>query len=139
MLYKSNFKKDLSKSIVAEEYTVDKLKPTYPKAHRIEGNHKEFDIMIPEVEETIEVKLDELADKTGNVFIEFQSRNEPSGIETTTADWWFIYIKKDLSKCIRIKTDELRQLIKDKTFRIVPGGDENTSMGYLIKVEDIEK
>ena len=139
MEYNSNFRTDLAKSIEAEDYTINKLKPMYPLVHRIEGNHKEYDIIIPEVDETIEVKRDLRAKETGNVYIEYESRNKLSGIETTTADWWFIYYEMDLSKCVCIRTEELKSLISEINPRKVPGGDKNTSWGYLIKLKDIVK
>lgn len=36
----------------------------------------------------VEVKTDRMTHKTGNVFIEYESRGKPSGIATTDADYW---------------------------------------------------
>ena len=48
---------------------------------------------------TIEVKMDFLAHKTNNIFIEFRSRNKLSGISTTQAEFWFyIILKKDTQR-----------------------------------------
>jgi hypothetical protein len=41
---------------------------------------------------TIEVKSDRMARKTGNVFIEVESRGKPSGLSTTLADHWAIEV-----------------------------------------------
>jgi len=41
---------------------------------------------------TIEVKLDLLTQKTGNIAIEYRSRNKKSGISTTKAKYWAFVI-----------------------------------------------
>ena len=91
MNHKGNFKKDLEFSQRAEDYTVKRLREKYPLSKRILGYNKECDIIIPERNETLEVKADRKTKKTKNLFIEYESREFPSGIKTTTADWWFYY------------------------------------------------
>jgi len=90
-------------------------------------------------EKKIEIKYDRKTKETGNIFIEFQSRNKLSGISTTQADFWTYYIDDDF--CITISTKKLKEkmkrLLKDKKAKIVPGGDENSSKGLLIKVQDL--
>ena len=87
-----------------------------------------------------EVKTDRLSAKTGNIYIEYESRGKPSGIKTTQADYWVYKVTE--SKAIVIKTQELiqivRQLIIDKkAIPNVRGGDNNTSLGVLVKIKDL--
>jgi len=87
-----------------------------------------------------EVKTDRLSAKTGNIYIEYESRGKPSGIKTTQADYWVYKVTE--SKAIVIKTHELiqivRQLIIDKkAIPNVRGGDNNTSLGVLVKIKDL--
>lgn len=87
-----------------------------------------------------EVKTDRLSAKTGNIYIEYESRGKPSGIKTTQADYWVYKITE--FKAIVIETEELkrvaRQLILDGKARSnVKGGDNNTSLGVLVKIKDI--
>jgi hypothetical protein len=87
-----------------------------------------------------EVKTDRLSAKTGNIYIEYESRGKPSGIKTTQADYWVYKVTE--SKAIVIKTEELiqivRQLIIDKkAIPNVKGGDNNTSIGVLVKIKDL--
>jgi hypothetical protein len=87
-----------------------------------------------------EVKTDRLSAKTGNIYIEYESRGKPSGIKTTQADYWVYKVTE--SKAIVIKTQELiqivRQLIIDKkAISNVRGGDNNTSLGVLVKIKDL--
>ena len=56
-------------------------------------------------EKKIEIKYDRKTKETGNIFIEFQSRNKLSGISTTQADFWTYYIDDDF--CITISTKNM--------------------------------
>ena len=82
----------------------------------------------------IEVKSDRLIHKTGNLFIEYRSRDKPSGLATTTANYW-IYRMDMLDTAIILPTDLLKKVCrvyyKNNEFKI-KGGDNNTSDGLLI-------
>ena len=88
------------------------------------------------VETTYEIKTDfKCAPQfdTGNIFIEFECRNKPSGIAVTNADWfvtYFIY----LNEIWFIKTKKLKKLINNNDFDIfINAGDINSqTKGYLI-------
>ena len=88
----------------------------------------------------IEVKTDFLCKDTGNVFIEFKSRGKDSGIKTTTSDFWVFVLPKnqdDFPIMIFIHLSKLKNLIKNKKYKVVNGGDAMTSKGYLIPKEDL--
>jgi hypothetical protein len=82
----------------------------------------------------IEVKSDRLIHKTGNLFIEYKSRDKPSGLATTTANYW-IYRMDMLDTAIILPTELLKKVCrvyyKNNEFKI-KGGDNNTSDGLLI-------
>ena len=85
----------------------------------------------------IEVKRDFLVSDTGNIVVEFESRENPSGIITTEADWWAFILdghKFKTQQIILIKTERLRWLIENCNFPIVQGGDNKTSKMYLISI-----
>ena len=65
----------------------DNIKKKYPTAYVVEGYNKGFDIVVPEKNQTIEVKYDSMSRSTGNYMFETEYDGEPSGITTTTADW----------------------------------------------------
>ena len=106
-------------------------------------------------ESKIEVKMDFMAHKTGNFYVEYQSFKKPSGLATSKADFWCIYImtakgkrlqdnpklkieKDDVKTIIILSSDKLKQLCKNKYFRKnVVGGDLDASVGLLIKVKDL--
>jgi len=143
MKYDSDFNKDLNFGKEAEALTLKTLKQKYPKAYIKKGYHKEYDIIVPELDnQTIEVKYDRQTDgpdkHTGNLFVECESRGRKSGIETTTANWYF-YWYSNLNKLVRVETNSLKKLIKENNFRKVNGGDSQTSKGYLIPVKLFEE
>jgi hypothetical protein len=103
---------------------------------------------------TVEVKLDFGTHRTGNFYIEYSSRGRPSGIATTEADYWVLIAasekgcrhkenevfmeEDDILYLVTISTKRLKDLCRTKYERKnVPGGDENTSLGVLIKATDL--
>lgn len=103
---------------------------------------------------TIEVKFDFACYKTGNFYIEYESRGKKSGIATTKADYWMliastekgIRLKDDISNvessdvmfAILLDTERLKRICKERHFKKgVKGGDNNTSLGVLIKSKDL--
>ena len=117
MEYNSDFKYDLKEGILKGE----------TKFHKMLSESK------------IEVKFDRMTRKTGNVYIEFESRGKPSGIRTTEADYW-VYFTHD-EECFVLSVDRLNQkLLNLKQLgkaRVVLGGDSNTSKGFLVKLKDL--
>lgn len=93
----------------------------------------------------IEVKTDLQYHKTGNFYIEYESRGKPSGISTSEADYWALIgtnsselKKENVCFFIIIELDRLKKLCKSRYFRKrVKGGDSDTSIGLLIKGTDL--
>lgn len=83
----------------------------------------------------IEVKYDRKAHETGNLFVEVFSRDKPSGISTTKANYWIFVIDKS-QYAIILNIEKLKKLcrLKYKEGGYVLGGDENTSKGILIPI-----
>lgn len=87
---------------------------------------------------TIEVKDDKMSEMTGNLAIEFQCNNKPSGIAVSQADYYAIRttIKTNESKeCIfiLIRTPLLKQFILNNKCRVVSGADWNKNKMYLVE------
>lgn len=88
----------------------------------------------------IEVKTEKDKWKTtGNIVIEYESRNKPSGIITTDADYWLhnLAMGDDIVLSFLIKVSTLRKYIAKHNPRSVRGGDDMTSKLYLIKLTDL--
>lgn len=82
----------------------------------------------------IEVKNDRLIHKTGNLFIEYESRGKPSGLSTTTADYW-IYRMSELDSSITLPVNCLKDICRlyyKENKHLKTGGDENTSKAFLV-------
>ena len=81
--------------------------------------------------EKYELKTDRMAHKTGNVYVEFQSRGKNSGIKVSSAKDMHLF-------SIQIPLSRLKKLVS-KDYRVVPGGDNLTSRGYLVPILDLVK
>jgi len=129
-----SFHSDLAFGEEGEYLVLKKLHLKYPKAYKVEGYCKEWDIFIPEKGIGVEVKSDRAAHKTGNVVIENKYGDRPSGIETTRATWW-VYITK--CNLYWIKPEHIKDCIKDNSIeaREFPpiAGDFKGKSLYLIK------
>jgi len=90
----------------------------------------------------LEVKTDKLCQKTGNVFIEYESRGKASCLSVTTAKYWVFCLWSEVRKeqtYVFIPTRRLKKLIKDNNYRETRGGDKLSSKGYLVPKEDLLK
>jgi hypothetical protein len=88
----------------------------------------------------IEVKTEKDKWKqTGNIVIEYESRGKPSGVATTSADYWFhnLAIGDEIVFTIAVSVSKLRKYIAQHNPRTVRGGDNMTSKLYLIKLTDL--
>ena len=80
-----------------------------------------------------EVKTDIYPEDTGNMAIEIRYKGEPSGISHTKAEW-FAYYYRDIPfrNVWMIKVEDLKNIIKENSFTIIMGGDDNQSQLVLI-------
>jgi hypothetical protein len=91
----------------------------------------------------IEVKRDSWIYKSGNIAIEFESRNKPSGISVSEAEYWAIIFSGGYKDeiIIIIKSDRLKEICRKfyKLGNIKAMGDNNTSKAVLIPIIEIFK
>ena len=85
---------------------------------------------------TVEVKTDIKTKVTGNVFVEYMSRDKLSGISTTKAQW-YAFIVED--RIVILPTEKLKVIARKyfNTDRDVRGGDNNTSKGLLVPFKEL--
>lgn len=99
---------------------------------------------------TVEVKTDWIAARTGNVFIEYESRGKLSGLATTQAKFWaYIILKEgtpretfsvdDIQDILFFKVEKIKDVCRNwlKTNPPKRGGDSNTSLGCLVPIKDL--
>ena len=78
--------------------------------------------------------------KTGNIAVEYESWNKPSGIRATESDYWFHNLcVGDNEICTLVfKTDVLKTIVdKLDYFKTVSGGDNNASKMYLVNLQKL--
>ena len=100
---------------------------------------KKHEKLVMKSMENFELKTDRMAHKTGNVYVEFKSRGKDSGIRTSKSDTWIFKIvsKGDTHLfSIHIPLTRLKKLV-NKDYRVVTGGDNLTSRGYLVPLTDL--
>lgn len=87
--------------------------------------------------DTVEVKTDLQAMKTGNLFIEYESRGKKSGIAKTQAIWYSFVLSNTI--ILTISTEKLKTICREyhQTDRDILGGDSNTSKGILLPIKKI--
>lgn len=110
------------------------------------NNDFRYDLKIGQIKEselaeifnskTVEVKYDLQAMKTKNVFVEYRSREKPSGISTSLADY-YCFCFGDTFHLIGLKIlkEKCRKYLK--TDRDKQGGDSNTSQGILLPIYEL--
>ena len=86
---------------------------------------------------SIEVKTDLKAAKTGNVFVEYKSREQSSGIATTKADYYCFVISNNSFIFITTEALKVKCRMYFNTDRDIKGGDNNTSQGILLPLKEL--
>ena len=124
-----SFKEDLEAGKKIEEYILKRIQKKYPQAKIMEGYFKEYDIIIPEINKTIEVKSDVKSLHTGNFVVEVEFDGKPSALSTTTADWWVFY---DSKAEFWITPELIKHAVQDLELREFVGkGDTKSKKAYL--------
>ena len=129
------FKDDLNIGQKYEEIILKRAKRDFPLAYIQKGKFKYWDIYIPEVNIALEVKYDERNQTSGNIAIECECNDKPSGITTTKADFWVLFDKPD-GKDIWFLTEDIRKCIYRNNLHpstIQGPGDPYEKKVYLIK------
>jgi hypothetical protein len=138
-LISNTFKVDLSRGEQIEHMVLDMIRPKYPKAYKMEGYFKDYDIYVPEINKSIEVKSDEKSKYTNNIVVEVEFNGKPSALSTSKADYWvwhdgyyFTWFTIDLiKKCIKDNMIPLRTFTSK--------GDTKSKKAYLVKKDVLYK
>lgn len=112
-----------------EQYFLLLLRKIFPSAVLVKDKFKYYDIWIPEIDKTIELKGDLKSNETDNLVIEVEHYNKPSGISTTKANYWVFFD----GRFIWTEVDSLKQVIKSFTpVRFIGRGDTIAKQAYLV-------
>ena len=86
----------------------------------------------------LELKSDQRAADTGNVFIEYRQHGRPSGIAITACEWWTTEVVQDVF--ITMRTARMKELAR-RSYRVSErrrqGGDYNAYDGILVPVPEL--
>ena len=132
---REKFVKDLETGKVYEKKALELIQKDYPKAYIQDGYFLEWDIYIPELDMGVEVKSDAQYKKTGNFYVEYECNDKPSGIATTKAKYYYIY----LDKLYILKTEDLKDKCRKylNTKKDKKGGDNMASKGITIPINEL--
>ncbi len=132
---REKFVKDLETGKVYEKKALKLIQKDYPKAFIQDGYFLEWDIYIPELEIGVEVKSDAQYKKTGNFYVEYECNGKPSGIATTKAKQYYIY----LDKLYILETEDLKDKCRKylNTKKDKKGGDYKASKGIIIPINEL--
>ena len=134
-----SFSKDLHTGEQMEQEVLQEIQKKYPKAHKIEGYFKDYDIYIPELSKSVEVKKDYKSKYTGNLVIELTFDGKPSALLTTKADYWVFAIP---NKYIWTSPDRIKKAIAlygQDPKKFIGKGDDKPKLAWLIPIEYINK
>ena len=133
----NNFFKDLK---YGKRYEEEALKYfEYKKVHIPKGRFKGYDFILDD-KIKVEVKSDRMAQRTGNIAIEYAYKDYDSGINATKADYYIYFIERyNKYDCYKIPVKKLKKIITKKKPRTVRGGDFKNSKMFLLKISDIKK
>jgi hypothetical protein len=129
------FKSDLEFGVSGEKEMIDIICKNNPESVVIlppNGRFKGWDFEIDEVK--YEVKTDRMSHKTGNLVVEVECNNKPSGLSTTDANYWIFNLDK-MDKYVVIKTEQLKELIVDT--KKINGGYRKKSVLHVLPIENI--
>tara|TARA_R110000868_G_scaffold299098_1_gene559333 strand:+ start:359 stop:727 length:369 start_codon:yes stop_codon:yes gene_type:complete len=99
------------------------------------GQQNENDFLTA-IEGKVEVKTDRMCIKTGNVYIETESRGKASGVYNTDAKYYAICLYKADRKnnvWVLVPTKHLIKLMEK--YPVKAGGDNWTSKGHIVPKE----
>lgn len=130
------FKKDLA---FGQRYERIALQYYEYKEHRfMNGYFKAYDILFDN-KFRVEVKADRNAYFTKHVAIEVEYKSKPSGLSSTEADEWIIFVTTPDQKhqAFRVKSKRLRKLVQG--CRQLRGGDGRQSLFYILPIAKLKK
>jgi len=128
----TTFARDLDAGKSVEGMVLDIIKPKYPAATIIDGYFPGYDIWIPEIDKSVEVKSDQKSQHTGNILIEVEMFDKPSALFHTKADYWVIFDGFDFLWTTPKKIFECIIFNKLKFVEFIGKGDDHSKKAFLI-------
>lgn len=130
-----SFNESLKTGHGVEEQVLNILRKKYKSASLINA-YKGYDIWIPELHKSVEVKQDYKSKYTGNIVVEIEMFDKPSGLLSTTADYWVFSDKEDSFIAIPVKKIFHCIMLNNLQYsEFIGKGDTSPKKAYLINRE----
>lgn len=132
----NTFNTDLNRGLKVEKEVLKIARKKYKCATLIDA-YKGYDLWIPEIHKSFEIKYDPMSHETGNFVIEIEMFNKPSALLTTTADYWILC--DDATKIIMKPIDIIRCIFLNKLqYREFIGqGDTASKKAFLVNKNEL--
>lgn len=134
----NSFLEDLEVGLSIEEKLIRHIRNKYPSASPVHA-YKGYDIWIPEISKSIEVKYDPMSNETGNFVVEIEMFGKRSGLMSTKADYWAFY---DEHKCYLLTPMDIVFCIFNNRLQyreFVGKGDTESKKAFLVPKDSLEK
>jgi len=128
----NSFFEDLERGKAVERKALAIIQRRHPCAVLINA-FQGYDIWVPEIHKSVEVKYDPKSNETGNIVIEVEMNGKPSALSASTADYWLFY---DDHVFVMMKKQNIHNCIDDNKLRTVEftgKGDKVSKKAFLIK------
>jgi hypothetical protein len=134
----NTFQADLERGINVELKALAMIQKKYSSATLVNA-YKGYDIWIPELHKSVEVKYDPMSNRTGNIVVEIEMNGKASAIITTTADYWIFY---DDHVFVMMKPMSIINCIfqqKLQYVEFVGEGDTKSKKAFLVPKDELFK
>lgn len=131
----TKFEQDLKNGQEYEKKALAHIQQMYPEAYIVDGYCLDWDIYIPELKMGVEVKSDAQYKVTGNFYVEYFCNGKPSGISTTKAEIYYVYLDKLYILTTKELKDKCRKYLN--TNRDKKGGDNMASKGIILPITEL--
>jgi len=150
--YTKQFKIELGPAKRAEKWVREMLEKDFGTVLVAEDTEVHYDLLIRKTGKRVEVKYDKISKNSGMIAIELSSYGKYKGILRSHSDFYAIVCydsgwseivngikRKGMWICIVISTPYLREIVTQKPYKEVFGGDNKKTKMKLIPVEDIRE
>ena len=134
----NTFQVDLERGINVELKALAMIQKKYSSATLVSA-YKGYDIWIPELHKSVEVKYDPMSNETGNIVIEIEMNGKASALITTTADYWVFF---DDHVFVMMKPISIVNCIFQQKLRYVEfvgEGDSKSKKAFLVPKDALFK
>lgn len=150
--YTEQFKIELGPAKRAENWVKETLEKDFGTVLHADDTEVHYDLLIRKTGKKVEVKYDKMSKETGNVAIELSSYGKYKGILRSNSDFYAIVCydrnwseivngikKKGMWICVIISKGYLREMVTNKPYKEIFGGDNKKTRMRLIPVEEIRE